>query len=323
MASVNNPGRRVQGTLLDYVLKGVQVAGDLYGIKQRGDIAEQESTDRGSALKAATEDRQSALKAATEDRSALREATAADRAEQRKLTAASQALTASGQAETKRHNEATEKNQGAAIAARGKGGKGGAAAGPKLGRVPAQMASTVGTYDAAQKQLDVLEASYASRASGLGSSLKSYIKGTDANMFDKQADMSAQAIGQILEGGKLTETDLNNYKSMMPRASDTDDLAADKIVNLRRIIAEKKAGAISGFKQAGYDVAGFDGSTPIAPTGDGESGGFEDTATAAAPPKGKIWVSNGKEMREIDPSDLADAKKDNFLPVAGASGSWK
>ncbi len=43
----------------------------------------------------------------------------------------------------------------------------------------------------------------------------------------------------------------------------------------------------------------------------------------AAPPKGKVWVSNGKETREIDPADLQQAKASGYHQTSGASGSFK
>lgn len=133
---------------------------------------------------------------------------------------------------------------------KGKGGEG-----TKL--VNSEVAQGIGKYDAADTILNDLEKNWNARASGRGSSLTQFIPGAAANLYSNSADMAAQNIGQILEGGKLTDSDYERYKKMMPTASDTAEQAKNKFAEIKRQMAEKKRGSITGAKQAGYNVSGF------------------------------------------------------------------
>lgn len=171
--------------------------------------------------------------------------------------------------------------------------------------VAAEVAKSIGQYDTADTLLQDLEKNYAARAASTGSGLKQFIPGTDANLYSNSADLSAQNIGQILEGGKLTDSDYDRYKKMMPSASDTADQAANKFAEIRRQISEKKRGAISGTRQAGYNVSGFNepealpsGLDAVAASKKADDG----TAIAAPTPKdgdtkpgpgGKTYVRKG------------------------------
>jgi hypothetical protein len=153
--------------------------------------------------------------------------------------------------------------------------------------VASEVAQGIGKYDAADTLLGDLQKNWDARASGRGSSLKQFIPGTDANLYSNSADLTAQNIGQILEGGKLTDSDYGRYKAMMPGAADTAEQAKNKFAEIARQIAEKKRGSIHGAKEAGYNVSGFS-EPPVLPTGleaTAKRAGGDGTAVAAPAPK--------------------------------------
>ncbi len=82
MAGVMNPGHRVNSTLLDYVLKGVQVAADVYGVSQKNDQMAIEQQRLQNEADYRTSDlgyKKTALQQAAEQKSALTDATAAEK----------------------------------------------------------------------------------------------------------------------------------------------------------------------------------------------------------------------------------------------------
>lgn len=165
--------------------------------------------------------------------------------------------------------------------------------------VASEVAKNIGQYESADTLLKDLEKNWEARASGLGSSLKQFIPGTEANLYSSSADLSAQNIGQILEGGKLTDSDYDRYKKMMPGASDTAAQAKDKFANIRRQIAEKKRGAISGSKQAGYNTSGFTAPEDL-PTGlEVANQQKPDGGTAIAGPKVAPKVGDTKVIQGV------------------------
>lgn len=124
-------------------------------------------------------------------------------------------------------------------------------------KVTSQTAQEVGSFEAAFKMADLIEADYNKLASQPGASFRSYIPGADANLYDQTRDYAAQNIGLILEKGKLTDKDYDRYKGMMPRPTDTNAQAAQKLKALRQFITAKREGDISGLQQAGFDTSNF------------------------------------------------------------------
>lgn len=78
--------------------------------------------------------------------------------------------------------------------------------------------------------------------------------GVAAKELDAQLKLNAQSIGKYLEGGKLTDEDIKRYKQMLPNLTDSPESAAKKTELLYRLISEKQKSEIEGLGQAGYDV---------------------------------------------------------------------
>lgn len=128
--------------------------------------------------------------------------------------------------------------------------------------LPAGEASQVGQYDAALSQLDNLAKQHGLKT-GVMSWLTQHLPGTDAAKYEDLRKVAAQGIGYILEGGKLTESDLVRYMEMLPAPTDSLDRAQNKVDALRRDIAGRKTSKLEGLGKAGYNVSGFADEMPV------------------------------------------------------------
>ena len=127
-----------------------------------------------------------------------------------------------------------------------------------------EYAGKIADFDSAEKALDGLEAEYKKLASHKGAGLDSLDPRHPANHYKSLRDMSAQVIGTPLEKGKLSNEDYKSrYVPFMPDPMDTNEKAAYKFENLRKMIRDKKASMIDGANKAGYKTSGFDQQEPI------------------------------------------------------------
>lgn len=78
--------------------------------------------------------------------------------------------------------------------------------------------------------------------------------GKRAKSFDAQMKSNAQTIGKSLEGGKLTDQDIERYKDMLPNLNDSPEAAKDKIAILQNMIAQRQKADAAALGQAGYNV---------------------------------------------------------------------
>lgn len=76
----------------------------------------------------------------------------------------------------------------------------------------------------------------------------------DAQSADATLKQRAQIIGKYLEGGKLTDADIERYQKSLPQLSDSPQVAQSKIASLRRLIAQKQAAELDSLRGAGYDT---------------------------------------------------------------------
>lgn len=107
------------------------------------------------------------------------------------------------------------------------------------------------------------------RVSGLMGSAEVGETGKGAKALDAQLKLNAQTIGKYLEGGKLTDMDIDRYKQMLPSLTDSPQAAAEKTKLLQTLISNKQQSEIEGLTQAGYDVGRIKLYTPNL----GQSGG--------------------------------------------------
>lgn len=117
--------------------------------------------------------------------------------------------------------------------------------------------SQIGEYDAALKLIDQLESSYNKNASAAGSSVGRWVNGAGANQYMDELKLTAQNVGRVLEGGKLTDKDYDRYIDRFGLPSDRNDKAKNKFNKIRQQIQIKRDAAIQAQKNAGYDSSNF------------------------------------------------------------------
>lgn len=79
--------------------------------------------------------------------------------------------------------------------------------------------------------------------------------GQQAKSFDAELQLNAQTIGKYLEGGKMTDADIERYKSMLPNLSDSYEVAKKKTQLIKNLISGKQKSQLEALGQAGYDVS--------------------------------------------------------------------
>ena len=206
-----------------------------------------------------------------------------------------------------REKEALRKEAEAArkLELTGKRGAGGRASGSasavgekekKLAQLPASEAASLGQYDAIPKMLEDLGADWDKMANQdwIPDSIMQFIPGTEAKRYGSARLASAQAVGTVLEGGKLTDSDLKDkYLPLMPSAGDTKETKQYKLSTLGKMAATKRAAAIKGFGEAGFDVGRFERPTPedVAAARAGMPvAGSGKTAVRSTPSKDRKWL---------------------------------
>lgn len=83
---------------------------------------------------------------------------------------------------------------------------------------------------------------------------------TEAATISAQFKTAAQIIGGYLEGGKLTDSDIGRYQTMLPQLNDKPEVAKGKLDAIASLVQQKQQQYLQDFSRAGYNVSGFNGS---------------------------------------------------------------
>lgn len=81
--------------------------------------------------------------------------------------------------------------------------------------------------------------------------------------YDAALKSNAQTIGVYLEGGKLTDADIERYRDMLPQITDSDAVKQNKIDLLTRKIQQRKMAEVIALQNAGYNAKGLMGAGTI------------------------------------------------------------
>lgn len=81
--------------------------------------------------------------------------------------------------------------------------------------------------------------------------------------LDASLKIAAQNIGKSLEGGKLTDADIERYRQMLPSVTDTPAVAQEKIATVSRLVQQRREAELKNLGQAGADVSRFAAIEPI------------------------------------------------------------
>lgn len=150
----------------------------------------------------------------------------------------------------------------------------------KLQKIPASIAQEIGGANASISALEEARKSFQANQDisgpwqGMASRGAAQFEigelGKRAKAFDAQLKLNAQTIGKYLEGGKMTDSDIERYKSMLPNLNDSPDIAAIKSQQIENMIAQKQQSEKEGLLQAGYNVGQIEtgeiGQNPNVPT---------------------------------------------------------
>ncbi len=87
----------------------------------------------------------------------------------------------------------------------------------------------------------------------LGSVAQKFGLAGDRAGLNSQIGMLAQTIGRALEGGKLSDADIDRYREMLPNLADTPGNAKKKLQAVRNMVELQVSQSQQGFTQAGYN----------------------------------------------------------------------
>ncbi len=60
-----------------------------------------------------------------------------------------------------------------------------------------------------------------------------------------------------MEGGVLRAEDEKKYAKMLPKLTDSYDVAQNKLAGVRKMLADKYNGYLTDYANSGYDVSNF------------------------------------------------------------------
>lgn len=275
--SVNMPSRAPEPKAveqvdpLDQILKGLQIASSIYGIKHgidQNDLAKLNAERQAKALEADTAYKQQQLELAKaeggyklDDQGQLMIDPTSYKAQQLEIQRQAAKKTAESAAlETKsKELDIAKKSKEMSQEKKGK-------------MIPATTAESFASSNASLKALEAANAAVqasqaptgplSGRLSGLMGKLEIGDTGRAAKTLDAQLKLNAQSIGKYLEGGKLTDADIDRYKQMLPNLTDSPEAASEKTRLLQKLISEKQQSELEALRQSGYDVTNIQGYQP-------------------------------------------------------------
>lgn len=134
---------------------------------------------------------------------------------------------------------------------------GGSSSGSKL---PAAQVKQIADTQTSLQQLDDLEVAIKENSSRFGpiqgGALGDIFEPLDParSAIKSRINTLAQKIGVALEGGKLTDADIQRYRQMLPTLTDTPDQALQKLQVARELISGQLQGMQAGYQEAGYNI---------------------------------------------------------------------
>jgi hypothetical protein len=157
---------------------------------------------------------------------------------------------------------------------------------PATRPLPATETRELADFAVAENELDALLGSFKERnmaGAGAGMAAKGAevlgMKGTESAAYLADARRAMQAVGTILEGGKLAAGDEMKYRKMLPEPGDSLANAERKVEGLKKYLRQLRETRAQAFRAGGFQVGGQPEQAPQAPRGVAPS--KEDLARAA------------------------------------------
>jgi hypothetical protein len=76
--------------------------------------------------------------------------------------------------------------------------------------------------------------------------------------LESQVRAASQSFGRYMEGGVLRKEDEAKYRRMFPNASDTPEVARNKLAIVERMLKQKQGSDMDAFRAQGYNLTGLD-----------------------------------------------------------------
>lgn len=125
----------------------------------------------------------------------------------------------------------------------------------------AEQSDKLAGHDASLKQIqdleDAVRANQGIMGPIAGPIMSSLPYATRSQSLQALTGAAAQKVGKSLEGGKLTDADIERYKKMLPTNSDSPDVALQKISQVRRMVSQQQSSDLDAYGKSGLDVSRF------------------------------------------------------------------
>ena len=142
---------------------------------------------------------------------------------------------------------------------------------PALRQLPATVIEDIAGIDVAVSELrDLTEAYKKAELGGVVGRVGSQfgaLAPESSKLYEARAAPVRQAVGVILEKGKLAEGDISRYLQMMPRPGDSAAVADAKFQALQKVMLAIKGAKAKAFQESGFQVGGSTAAPIPAPAG--------------------------------------------------------
>lgn len=131
-------------------------------------------------------------------------------------------------------------------------------------------AKELGEANSATKSAQDLLNRFKGNADGVGGWLMSFLPLTDASKYEDRARAATQVIGSYLEGGKLSDANVPQYRAMLPKPGESPATARNKIDAIVQLVAARQSAQKAALAGSGYNVSGIKDAAPkinFTPTG--------------------------------------------------------
>lgn len=131
-------------------------------------------------------------------------------------------------------------------------------------------AKELGEANSATQSAQDLLNRFNGNADGVGGWLMSFLPLTDASKYEDRARAATQVIGSYLEGGKLSDANVPQYRAMLPKPGESPATARNKIDAIVQLVAARQSAQKAALAGSGYNVTGIKDAAPkinFKPTG--------------------------------------------------------
>lgn len=124
-------------------------------------------------------------------------------------------------------------------------------------KMTAGETAKIADLDVASQTMDDLWGTFGTKAGGALAGAAQWLPATQAKQYNDERRVTAQVVGGILEGGKLTEDDFRRYYEMLPDPADSFERAKAKKEAVSRLLKTRRDIQVKTLKKAGFKTGGL------------------------------------------------------------------